>query len=259
MKHSGTVTTGTAAMPIPARLRVALVEDDREFRDEILVPVLTAAGFEVSGFGDAAGLYRAMMSAAFDIVVLDIGLPDENGFEVARHLRETSPVGIVMLTGRNADPDRVRGLTLGADAYLPKPVEPALLIATLHSLARRLRMEPPGGGEPAGWQMDARGWHLVAPDAQRIELTPAERTIVSRLFEADGQPVPRDTLIADLTDDCDSFDPHRLEMLVHRLRRKCAAATPHVLPLRAIRNQGYLLTLDRPAAAGSPSRATPHE
>ena len=236
-----------------ARLRVALVEYDQEFRDEILVPVLTAAGFDIEGFGDAAGLHRAMRFDTFDIVVLDIGLPDGNGFDLARDLRRTSPVGIVMLTGRHGDPDRVRGLTLGADAYLPKPVEPALLIATLNSLARRLRMEPAGTSESAGWQLDARGWHLIAPDGQRVELSQAERTIIGRLAAADGQPVDREALIDDLTHDRDSFDPHRLEMLVHRLRRKCAASTSHPLPLRAIRNQGYLLTLDRhPLATQSP-------
>lgn len=256
MRQTGPITTAAGAMPASALLRVALVEDDGEFRDEILLPVLTAVGFDVSGFGDAAGLYRAMLSSRFDIVVLDIGLPDEDGFGVARRLRETSPVGIVMLTGRHADPDRVRGLTIGADAYLPKPAEPALLIATLNSLARRLRMEPGGTAEQPGWQIDSRGWHLVAPDGQHVELTQSERTIVLRLAAADGHPVPRDTLIADLTDDCDSFDPHRLEMLVHRLRRKCATATSHALPLRAIRNQGYLLTLDRPTSASIPASAS---
>lgn len=220
--------------------RILLVEDDAELRDAILIPGLVESGFSVVGAGNAAELYRAMLSNTFDIVVLDVGLPDESGFDVARHLRSISSVGIVMLTARDSDPDRVRGLGVGADAYLAKPIDMALLVATLSSLARRLAMEPaqkPG----ALWRLTADAWHLLTPENHSIELTPTERIILRRLFTAPGRPVERDVLIADLVEDVSDFDPHRLEMYVHRLRRKIASVTPTELPLRAVRGKGYLL------------------
>src|SRR5262245_51042036 len=132
-------------------LRIALLEDDPVLRDRILVPGLANFGFAVTGMDTAARLRDLLGSTTFDIVVLDLGLPDADGFSLAGDIRAGYPdIGIVMLTGRGATPDRVRGLSQGADAYLSKPVEIELLAATLHSLARRLH-----GPAPA-----VRRWHL---------------------------------------------------------------------------------------------------
>ena len=103
--------------PFTSNSRLAVVEDDPEYRDAILVPVLSRAGFEVAGMGSALELYRAMLAKPYDLVLLDVGLPDENGFAIARHLRGLSPsIAIVMLTGRSSGTDRMRGLEAGVDA-----------------------------------------------------------------------------------------------------------------------------------------------
>lgn len=236
--------TGTPA------LRIALVEDDAELRDAILAPALVDAGFEVAAFGSAAALYRSLLHRSFDVVVLDLTLPDEDGFEVARYLRSLSSIGIVMLTGRGGSPDRVRGLRHGADAYLTKPLDIDLLTATLHSLSRRL--EPSEAGTSRGrWQLGDGDWNLLTPDGDCIDLTASERSILRTLFNADGQPVQREELIACLTGDVYDFDPHRLEMLVHRLRRKVAAGSRQALPLRAVRGKGYVLAVSGRAGAAS--------
>lgn len=220
------------------RLRVVVVEDDQELREAILVPALIEAGNAASGVGSAGALYRALLNGRPDIVVLDIGLPDESGLEVARHLRATSALGIILLTSRTAVADRVRGLDLGADAYLPKPIDPDVLCATVRSLARRL--QPPAERAPR-WALEADGWRLDAPHGAALPLSSSERAVLQRLFATPGVPVPRDALIAGLTDDAYTFDPHRLDMLVHRLRRKLTEAGLPVLPLRAVRGVGYVL------------------
>ena len=121
------------------QLRLAVVEDDPEFRDGVLMPVLAHAGFDALGMGSALELYRAMVAEQFDLVLLDVGLPDEDGLSIASHLRGMSPsMGIVMLTAHASSGDRVQGLQAGADAYLCKPVNMKEVVATLLNLARRI-------------------------------------------------------------------------------------------------------------------------
>jgi DNA-binding response OmpR family regulator len=222
-------------------LRIALLEDDALLRDRILLPGLANFGFAVVGTATAAALHHHLNTHAVDMVVLDVGLPDQDGFTVARNLRATYPeVGIVMLTGRGETPDRVRGLSEGADAYLSKPVEIELLAATLHSLARRLR-DPAPHSAPRHWHLDANGWCLVSPSGRQVALTRTERRVVGRLTVAPGQLVSRGELIATLTDNVYDFDAHRLDSLVHRLRRKVADACGEPLPLVAVHGEGYVL------------------
>lgn len=225
--------------------RVAVVEDDDELRERVLVPGLQDFGFEAHGLRDAAALYRAMPGTAFDLAILDVGLPQEDGFAIARRLRETRAmtIGIVMLTGRHGASDRVRGLDEGSDAYLAKPIEIEVLAATLHSLLRRMRADAiPPPLDMREWRLESDGWSLRCPDGVAVALTLPERRVLTRLFAADGEPVARDALIADLTDDIYAFDPHRLEMLVHRLRRKIEDRTGSAPPLRAARGTGYAFT-----------------
>lgn len=233
-------TPHTHAQP-STRLRIALLEDDAELRERILLPGLRDYGFDVAGAASASELEQLLRSQPADIVVLDVGLPDGNGFEVAQRLRSRSPVGIVMLTGRNTSSDRIRGLSEGADAYLSKPVVLAELAATLHSLARRLRMTAQADANRGQWRLDVDGWCLLSPSERSIALTQAERQILALLMESPGATVKREDLIAALTDNAYDFDPHRLEMLVHRLRGKIADQGGESLPLRAVRGIGYVM------------------
>lgn len=225
-------------------LRVALLEDDLLLRDRVLVPRLKDFGFEVSGLETAAELFEHLKTQSADIVVLDVGLPDSDGFTVARQLRMQSPsLGIVMLTGRGETPDRVRGLSEGADAYLSKPVEIELLAATLHSLARRLRGKTEQVGvAQQGWRLDSGGWCLVSPSGSSVALTKSERRLCQCLMESAGRIVSRETLIATLTDNAYDFDPHRLDSMLHRLRRKVVDSCGEPLPLAAVHGEGYVLT-----------------
>lgn len=233
------IAKGPHAMP--DALQVALVEDDILLRDRILMPGLANFGFAVTGMESVAELERHLASRHADIVILDVGLPDGDGFAVARGLRQRFPaMGIAMLTGRSGTPDRVRGLSEGADAYLAKPVEIDLLAATLHSLARRLRgthAPPPRNG----WSLDANGWCLLSPSTIAVALTKSERRLLQALAAAAGNVVSRDALVASLTDNVHDFDMHRLDSAVHRLRRKVSDACGEQLPLIAVHGEGYVL------------------
>jgi DNA-binding response OmpR family regulator len=223
--------------------RLAIVEDDEELREKIMLPALRLAGFDAVGLASALQLYRMWTGSPFDLVLLDVGLPDDDGVEIARHLRGLSPsIGIVMYTGHGRSVDRLRGLNAGVDAYLVKPLEMNEVIATLHNLHRRLASSgPPQGAGGNGWSLDHQGWRLLTPDGGTVALNQPERQVLAVLAAAPGEPVRRDALIAALTSDTDEFDPHRLEMLVYRLRRKCRETCRATLPLRAIRGVGYML------------------
>ena len=244
-----TVARATDGIPgdALAGLRVLLVEDDDEQR-LLMVEDLRARGVACDGLASAEALYRHLATHACDIVVLDVGLPGEDGFSVAAYLRQNAagmPVpGIVMLTGRGSPRDISRGLGGGADLYLVKPFDPDVLAAALYSLRRRLAPVQAGteDGPPApGWLLLAEGWSLCGPNGQALALTEQERAFLRPLFATPAAPVGRDALIQALTDAPWDFDPHRLEVLVHRLRARTMAAIGLALPVRAVRGAGYLL------------------
>jgi two component transcriptional regulator, winged helix family len=130
--------------------RIGVLEDDAQLREGIILPGLRYFGFEATGVGMAAELYRSMLLKPFDMVVLDIGVPDESGLSVLRHLREiSSQLGIIMLTANTATSDHLEALQQGADAFLNKPVNMEILAATLHGVGRRLAMPVPAAAVPA--------------------------------------------------------------------------------------------------------------
>lgn len=231
-----------------AGIRVCIVEDDADLREEI-VAGLGDFGFAVRGFADAIGLYRGLLQSPCDVVIVDIGLPHEDGFAVAASLRAIGDVGIVFLTGRSTVEDRVRGLMEGGDVYLVKPVDLRELAATLVSVRRRMAVaasapdEPrqPAGGQ--GWTLLSGGWALLAPSGVSVTLTASERALVQCLFAQAENVVSREALVDALGHRIDYYLSHRLDMLVSRLRRKVGNETGCVLPLRAVRGRGFILSL----------------
>lgn len=224
----------------PTKPRLAIVEDDEELREKIMLPALGRAGFDVTGLATALQLYRMWAGVTFDLVLLDVGLPDDDGVEIARHLRDLSPsLGIVVYTGHGHTTDRMRGLRAGVDAYLVKPLDMDEVAETLRNVHRRLR-----GSRSAidgnRWELDRQGWYLQAPCGAEIMLTQGERQVLRTLAASRGEPVSREALIAGMTGDIEGFDPHRLEMLVYRLRKKCSDQAKEPLPLRAVRGIGYI-------------------
>lgn len=229
-----------------AGLRVLVVEAEALLRERLLLPRLREQGFDAGGADSAATLQQMLAVAVPELLVLDVGLPDAAGFELARSLRQRLPrMGLVILSSCQDDADHIRALMDGADAYLNKPDDLHLLGATLYSVARRLQLQPAQASWDcaADWRLDANEWRLLAPCGQAVALTRSERPLMRCLIERRGEVVARDVLISLVAGNVQDYDPHRLESLIHRLRRKVAGACAQALPLIAVHGEGYVLTL----------------
>lgn len=230
------------------KIVVYLIEDEEDLQ-EALVYSLEQLGFKACGFSTAAEFYRAYAVCRCDIVVIDIELPDEDGFSIAQHLRSASDVGIVFATARGDLNDRVRGLRGGADAYFVKPVHVEELAAALEAIHRRIKASEGSGGaqqlpQPAAprgtgrWVLKEGDWILYDPEGRALRLTMSERAVVTALFRQRNKPVDRLQLAAALGGDLENFDLQRVDAVVSRLRRK-ATAEGISLPLHAVRGTGY--------------------
>lgn len=240
-------------MPYDKPLEICVLEDEADLREEI-VESLQDAGFNVRGFGVSRALYAALLQSPCDIVVLDVGLPEENGFSVAACLRGLGNVGIIMLTAWAQHEDQVYGLQQGADAYLVKPTDLRVLEATIISLARRLHKEDvlaTAATTTAAmeevvdkpWTLSGDGWTLLDPAGSTLSLTLQERIFLHCLIKQTGKAVLRNILIEALIEalgaDADEYSFHRLDAMVNRLRKKALEQKIN-LPLRAVRGVGYL-------------------
>lgn len=239
--------TAIAGTPSRDKLkpRIAVVEDDGDLRDG-LVDYLTAQGYAAWGAASAAALYRSLVVDAAQVILVDIGLPDEDGLAIVRHLRRLPHLAIVILSGRDGIDDRLAGLACGADAYLVKPVDPRELVATIDAVWRRLR---PGAGAPpppaAGgdaWFLDQERWLLRPPDGAAICLTSKEFHLLECLFEAGGRLVRKAAIAARMGGGSGAADYHRIDVLVARLRKKGQAATGRALPIKTVTAHGYLFS-----------------
>lgn len=219
-------------------IRVALIEDNEDLLEDVQFN-LERAGYRVTGHSNGATFDAAMRLGLIpDILVLDLGLPGEDGLSIAERLRRTHPqIGIVMLTARTTLHDRIAGLRQGADNYLCKPVVMEELIAVIEARARIL---PRDASQSGSWQFDGSKFSLNAPDGQSIPLTSAEVILIRLLAGSYGQQASRAEIVAALGENYLSYDPRRLEAIVSRLRRKIADCIPQANPLRALRNQGYV-------------------
>jgi len=227
---------------------ILVVEDDAEMRDQILIPGLRECGFRnVTGAGSAMETYRTVLTQRFSLFLVDIGLPDESGFTLIKNLRDATDAGIVVLTGGgHSRAQYLQGLNEGADAYLLKPVDMELLAATLRSVLRRQAAASAPMASAVGasqaWRLDPGGWALVSPGGVRIHITGNERVLIEPLIARQGNVISREDLISRFTHNVHDFDPHRLEVIVHRLRQKATKLSGEDFPLRAVRGTGYVLT-----------------
>lgn len=219
---------------------ILVVEDEPSLRSD-LVEYLAMRGFTVEGVGTARELRAAFDAAPPAIVILDIGLPDGNGFELAKDIRARSDCGIIMLTALGEADDRIRGLESGADVYLVKHSSLREIEATVQSLMRRLQdpQSRAASQAPDQWLLNRSSWNLVAPNRTEVKLTATEFAFVSALLEKAGQPCSRDELAQILARPQTSWDNRHLDAVVNRLRRKIKDYAQIEAPIRMIYGRGY--------------------
>lgn len=217
--------------------RVTVIEDNHDLREEVVFH-LRHAGHEAIGVADATSLDRSLAADPLpDVVVLDIGLPGEDGFSIATRLRRDHPaIGIVMLTARGLIDDKLHGLSLGADAYLVKPVDLRELVAVVVSVSRRLS---PRAGYDGGWQLDTTRREVVSPRGVQSALTNTEYLLMLQLAQAAPDVASRRALVEALGHDFLQFDERRIEAAISRLRKKLQDEGEES-PLRSARTQGYV-------------------
>lgn len=219
--------------------RILVVEDEPSLRGD-LVEYLAMRGFAVDGVGSARELRAAFETAPPAIVILDIGLPDGNGFELAKEIRARSDCGIIMLTALGEADDRIRGFESGADIYLVKHSSLREIEATVQSLMRRLQdPQPHPAPEPDQWLLNRSTWNLVAPNRTEVKLTATELAFVGALVEKGGQPCSREELAQILARPQTSWDNRHLDAVVNRLRRKIKDYAQMEAPIRMIYGRGY--------------------
>jgi two-component system, OmpR family, phosphate regulon response regulator OmpR len=235
------------AKPDDEAPHVLVVDDDRRLRD-LLARFLGEHGYRVTAAHHAADATSKLEHFVFDVLVLDVMMPGENGFDFARRLRTTSQVPILMLTAQTGSSDRITGLEIGADDYLAKPFEPRELILRLANILKRgvagsaaasasARPESVSFGPFTYW-LD-RG-ELRQGD-QTIRLTEREREIMTTLAARPGDPVSRE----DLAGQGEAANDRTIDVQINRLRRKIEHDPADPLFLQTVRGTGYRLVVER--------------
>jgi two-component system response regulator CpxR len=216
-------------------VHILLIDDDAELCT-LLSEFLKREGFSVDcQHQGSAGLAKAM-AGGVDLVVLDVMLPGMDGFEILRRLRERSKVPVIMLTARGEDVDRIVGLELGADDYLPKPFNPRELAARIRAILRRYEKRPPsvsGRLEVNGVALDP-GTREVLTHGRQVELTTFEFDILEMLMRSAGRVLSRDALMENFYNRKATPYDRSIDMHISHLRKKLEQGTTLIKTIRGI-------------------------
>jgi two-component system response regulator CpxR len=226
---------------------ILLVDDDVELT-ALLKELLHTEGFEVTSHFEGTDAAAMAVGGSYALVILDVMLPSVDGFEVLREIRRTSSMPVILLTARGEDADRVVGLEIGADDYLPKPFNPRELVLRMRAVLRRSENAGQPGLEKAlrvGEVVLDPPRRLVLSSGRRVELTPVEFDILHHLLAAAGRTVTRDALAEQVLGRALSPDDRSIDVHISKVRRKLG---PHLSGddrIKSIRGTGYIYTLPR--------------
>ncbi|MHB2167080.1 response regulator [Alsobacter sp. R-9] len=232
--------------PVPAddAPHVLVVDDDRRLRD-LLSRFLSEHGYRVTTARDAADARSQIANFVFDGYILDVMMPGENGFDLAAWVRESSSVPILMLTARADAKDRVRGLEIGADDYLPKPFEPRELVLRLNNIIRRTASaQTTAPTQPEIVRFGPFVYRIDKGELRQgeeiIRITDREREILSILSRQPNETVPREALSAS----GEASNERTVDVQINRLRRKIEVDPANPQHLQTVRGSGYRLVVE---------------
>ncbi len=228
---------------------ILVVDDDREIRD-LLARFLRKHGFRVDGAGDGREMWRLLEAGRFDLIVLDLMLPGEDGLSLCRRLRAgVAPASppIIMLTAINEEMDRIVGLEMGADDYLAKPFNPRELLARIRAVLRRSGGAPAPSETAAGETLTFAGWHLSldrrelrAANGALVDLTGGEFELLCALANHPQRLLSRDQLL-DLTRGRTAVSFNRaIDVQISRLRGKIEVEPKNPAIIKTVRGVGYI-------------------
>lgn len=239
---------GTLPAPSGEGQHILVVEDDEELRG-LLLTSLRRSGFRAIGAGDGVEMRAILGTVPIDLILLDVMLPGESGFELCREIRQRGATPVILLTALAELGSRVAGLELGADDYLVKPADPREVVARIRAVLRRADTSGaaprPGGSHVAlfdGWSLDTRRRELLSPEGVVVDLTSGEYELLLVFVEQPQRVLTREQLL-DLARNRPfggldrSIDPQ-----VSRLRRKIDTPGRPTPLLKTVRGAGYVLS-----------------
>ncbi|WP_428542388.1 response regulator [Rhodopila sp.] len=227
--------------------RIAIVEDDPEI-SRMVKTYMSDNGFEVAAARTGRDLDQVMACGRLDCVILDVGLPGEDGLSICRRIRGKSSVPIIMVTGRGADTDRIVGLEMGADDYLPKPFNPRELLARVRAVMRRSVQNDPGQAETPqvlvfeGWRLDVGRRQLFSPDGKSRPLTSGEFNILLVFCQHTRKVLSRDDLLELVHGRAAAVFDRSIDVQISRLRRKIETNLKDPAFIKTVRYGGYMFT-----------------
>ncbi|QHQ36185.1 response regulator [Algicella marina] len=226
---------------------ILVVDDDERIRD-LLKKFLARHDYWVTTARDAAHARKLLEGLEFDLLVVDVMMPGEDGFALTRDLTDRITTPILLLTARGDADDRIRGLEVGADDYLPKPFEPRELLLRINAILRRVPKETNANEPPKTLHMGAIRYDMTRGELwhgqEMIRLTATENALM-RIFSArPNEPVSRTQLVADLGRDDGQAQERAVDVQITRLRRKIEADPKTPRYLQTVRGAGYMLAPD---------------
>ncbi|MGZ6014878.1 MAG: response regulator [Phenylobacterium sp.] len=232
--------------------QLLVVEDDASLSEEI-GQYLSDCGYQVHLAADAWAMDRTLQANPIDLIILDVMLPGEDGLSICRRLSDAGGPPMLMISGKAEQLDRVLGLELGADDYLPKPFGPRELLARVRAILRRqasaAAREPrhAGGWRFAGFQFDTTRAQLKAPDGASVLLTSGEIALLNAFLLSPRRVLSREALLEQARgDEADVFD-RAIDVQISRLRRKLHGSSDQDL-IKTVRGAGYVFDVDVTAA-----------
>src|SRR6202171_3061797 len=233
--------------PDPVEAHILVVDDDVAIR-ELIREYLSEHDFKVSLAESGADMDKVLGAGEMvDLVILDLKLPDEDGLAIARRLRESLDLPIIILTGRKEEADRIMGLELGADDYVTKPFSQRELLARIKAVLRRTegkratrRGESVRAFKFSGWELNTGTRKLKGPDDRNVELTNSEYALLVAFLRAPGRILTRDQLLESSRLHDDIYD-RSIDVQILRLRRKIEESPNQPTLIRTERGAGYYL------------------